>query len=195
MAKPLTGSGVRHYWRGGLDNTSHTRHSLNCQSQLLALYVYTSGRNEILPQPTRAHTHTSFSIFPTIASDGEKIYILYYVYIYTHIVNICMYMSVNVCVRAFACSVRASVSVEETQWIQFWTIQWLKMGIKFIFFSQQSNLSPICIFLILLLLWLLLLFNDILLEPLGACPLPVTVIHIIERKRNVWSIRNLKQMP
>jgi len=39
MAKSLTGSGVRRYGWGGLDNTSHTRHSLNCQSQLLALYT------------------------------------------------------------------------------------------------------------------------------------------------------------
>lgn len=102
MAKPLTGSGVRHYWWGGLDNTSHTRHSLNCQSQLLALYAYTSGRNEILPQPhthTQTHTHTSFSIFPTIVLDGEKIYILYYVYIYTHSIYVCVSECVRTCVR------------------------------------------------------------------------------------------------
>lgn len=69
-----------------------TRHSLNCQSQLLALYtlIHQAGMKFYL-SPTRTHTHTSFSIFPTVARMERK-YIFYIMYIFIHIVYICIYI-------------------------------------------------------------------------------------------------------
>lgn len=107
-------------WRG-FDNTLRARHSLNCQSQLLALYVHGLEWNFYLVHThttTHTHTHVIFDISNHWLAWRENIY---------------LYKCVDMCVRVCVCvCARAQVTMNS---IPYYSMT--QNGYKVYFFSSK----------------------------------------------------------